>query len=307
MRTIAAVALVCVAATTAQAQGLGLEPAPPPPAFDEWRAAFGRSYASAEEVRHRAAVYAANVAIMVAHNARHEPWQMGVNAFSDLTAAEFSARVKSGGYRSAGAPTLAPPTTVVPPNVPASVDWETAGAVTKVKNQGDCGSCWAFSAVAAIEGAYWLATKKLVSLSEQNVMDCSSKAACSGGSMAAAFAWVEKNGGVCNESSYPYKARDEACHEAGCEKIAPLNSAHGVAANDEAALLAALAARPVSVAIEADQASFQHYRSGVLTAACGTKLDHGVLAVGYGVTTTGLGYYKVRAWLRRLRAAALSA
>jgi C1A family cysteine protease len=260
------------------------EPLPPPPPFSAWAQARGRVYATPEERALRARVYAANAAAIAAHNARGAPWRMAVNDFSDLTAAEFKSRVASG-YKAP--PHAPPPAAHVAAGsggaAPGSVDWTSRGAVTAVKNQGSCGSCWAFSAVGALEGAHFLATKELVSLSEQNVCDCASKAGCSGGSMDAAFAWVQKNKGLCTEAAYPYHAKDEACHDSACAKVGPIRGFAGVKADDEAALVAALAGRPVSVAIEADQASFQHYRDGVLTAACGTKLDHGVLAVGYGV------------------------
>ena len=281
--------LVAAAAVAAHAQQ---QPLPPPPPFAEWAQAHGRAYATAEERALRARVYAANVATIAAHNARGETWRMHVNEFSDLTPAEFKSRV-SGGYHMSP-PARAPPARVADGGAaPASVDWVSRGAVTAVKNQGGCGSCWAFSAVGALEGAHFLATKQLVSMSEQSVCDCASKAGCSGGSMDAAFAWVQKNKGVCTEAAYPYKGKDEACHDSTCAKVGPIRGFAGVKADDEAALVAALAERPVSVAIEADQAAFQHYRDGVLTAACGTKLDHGVLAVGYGVQAK-LAFWKVK-------------
>ena len=254
--------------------------APLQPSFAAWAAAHGRAYSRTER-RVRAAVFAANVAAIDAHNNAVPPpsWTMGVNQFSDLTGAEFKAAF-TGGYK-------ASPLRVTSADAadataaPAAIDWRDKGAVTPVKDQKQCGSCWAFSATGAVEGAHFLATGTLVSLSEQQIVSCDSKNGCDGGSMQAAFEYVIKNKGQCSEREYPYRARSEKC-ETNCTKVAALKSFSGVASRNEAALVAAIAGRPVSVAVEADQAAWQHYRSGVLTAACGTKLDHGVLAVGYG-------------------------
>lgn len=142
----------------------------------------------------------------------------------------------------------------------------------------------------------FLGTKTLVSLSEQELVDCSGAEGnhgCDGGAMQDGFRYIETKG-ICAEHAYPYKAKGGACEASKCTKVAHIGGFKGVAAHSENALLTAISERPVSVAIEADQNSFQHYSSGVMTAACGAKLDHGVLAVGYGVEN-GKDYYKVRA------------
>jgi len=180
--------------------------------------------------------------------------------------------------------------------VPDSVDWVAKGGVTEVKNQARCGSCWTFSATGAMEGAYFVATGKLVSLSEEELVQCDmTDMGCSGGSMEQAFAWVEKNG-ICSEEAYPYTSgsgvRGNCSHS--CEPAVTLTSYVDVPPNDETALQAAVAKGPVAIAIEADQMAFQLYRGGVLTnPGCGTKLDHGVLIVGYG-TDGGKDYWKVK-------------
>merc|ERR1740123_2285600 len=178
-----------------------------------------------------------------------------------------------------------------------SKDWVADGAVTSVKNQGQCGSCWAFSSTGALEGAWQIAGGGLVSLSEQELVDCAKNGneGCNGGSMDLAFQYLEKNT-VCTEASYPYAGKDGTCSAATCKTGIPSGSVRGykdVAHDDEQALLSAVAQQPISVAIEADQMAFQLYHGAILTKDCGTKLDHGVLVVGYG-TESGVDYWKVK-------------
>jgi KDEL-tailed cysteine endopeptidase len=179
-------------------------------------------------------------------------------------------------------------------NLPKSVDWTQNGAVTDVKDQGQCGSCWSFSTTGAVEGAYFLSSGNLVSLSEQQLVDCSSdegNQGCNGGLMDDAFTFIEKNG-ICKENDYKYTATDGKC-KTKCKSITKISSFVDVEPNNELALLQAVAKQPVSVAIEADESVFQFYSSGVLNSPCGTLLDHGVLLVGYG-DLNGVPYWKVK-------------
>ena len=188
--------------------------------------------------------------------------------------------------------------------VASSVNWVEKGAVTGVKDQGQCGSCWSFSTTGALEGAYYIKYGELLSFSEQQLVDCDNfknggrDFGCNGGLMDNAFNWISKNGGLCAESSYPYVSGDTET-SGSCEKTCSVISTSlikshvDVTPSSDSDMMAALSKQPVSVAIEADQRAFQLYSSGVFTDACGTNLDHGVLVVGYG-TLNGDDYYLIK-------------
>jgi C1A family cysteine protease len=299
--------------------------------FLAWRAQFGdKAPLLADEANYRYNVFVSNVVRVCKHNAGNLPWTMELNQFADLKVEEFAALVNAGGVRvpepdfsrsrsrttpksrtqsrsssqsksssksrtqSRSASRSPSPSASA---LPEAVDWQAAGAVTPVKNQGDCGSCWAFSATGAIEGLGFIRRGSLVSLSEQQLVDCSKSYGnygCNGGLMTNAFMYVAATGGLCSEAAYPYRAVQGTCaRSCARQPTSVISGFANVPRNSDAALAAAVAAGPVSVAIEADQASFQLYAGGVLTAACGSNLDHGVLAVGYGVAG-GLPYWKVK-------------
>ena len=170
--------------------------------------------------------------------------------------------------------------------IPESIDWRQRNVVTHVKNQGECGDCWAFSSTGSIEGAWAIKHRHLYNLSEQMLTDCSrnyGNNGCEGGLMDNAFKYVIDNGGLCSEKEYPYIGNDSICVQNQCNNVVKIKSYADVQPNDENILKRAVAIGPVSVAIQANVSSFQFYKSGVYQdPECGDQLDHGVLVVGYG-------------------------
>jgi cathepsin L len=257
-------------------------------------------------------VFGENMKTIVEHNILEDKtFTMTMNEFGSMTSEEF-VNTRMGLRRprddvERNGP-MKPRIQVLRSNVaqadpPVSVDWTTKGVVAEVKNQGSCGSCWAFSAVASLESAYALKTGKLVEFSEQELVSCdTADSGCSGGLMDTAFDWIERSsGGLCTESEYGYTSgvagiRGECLMSTCTPNPDSVPKGYVDVPPNEAALMAAVAEHgPVSVAIEADQSAFQFYHSGVLTGTCGTHLDHGVLLAGYGVdATTGLKFWKVK-------------
>ena len=231
-------------------------------------------------------------------NADKFGYTLEMNKFGDLDAGEF-ANIYNG-YRSRRRSSNTTAKFVATgAQLPDEVDWRTKGCVTGVKNQGQCGSCWAFSATGSLEGQHQLKTGNLVSLSEQNLVDCSGKYGndgCNGGLMDDAFEYIKANHGIDTEASYPYVARDERCRfnpsNVGATDTGYVDIKH----DDENALQEASATiGPISVAIDASHSSFQMYSGGVYyePSCSSTQLDHGVLVVGYG-TDNGEAYWLVK-------------
>ena len=264
--------------------------------FGNFQERFSKRYSNIQELETRFAIFRKNFIGIISHNADFsQNFTMGVNQFTDLTPDEFrdqyvgglKAEVGSYGCKSFSSSAS---------GSPASIDWRTKGAVTSVKDQGQCGSCWTFSATGAVEGAWAISKNQLIDLAEQELVDCATGFAygshgCNGGQMEGAFKFVIENG-QCALSAYPYTAIDGTCQK--CSAVAHISSCSDVMPNDQISLKAAVAQQPVAVAIEADTRYFQSYSSGVLTSSsCGTSLDHGVLAVGYG-TENGIDYWLVK-------------
>ena len=179
-------------------------------------------------------------------------------------------------------------------DIPKSIDWRNTNKVTDVKDQGQCGGCWAFSTTGAVEGITAITDNNLVNASEQELIDCSTQNnGCNGGIMDKGFEYVIENG-LCSEDSYPYQARDGMCHKFLCKQVASIDDFRDVQPNNENFLKYAVASQPVSVAIQANLSSFRFYKKGVYQDEnCGTNLDHGVLVVGYG-EEMGLPYWLVK-------------
>lgn len=275
--------------------------------FFDFIAQYGKSYGTKAEYNFRLEEFTKKLNEIEEHNANPEnTHRLGVNQFTDWTKDEFKRllgfrSVEQHGNSSRGVgPQKQPATYLDTTNLADSVNWVTAGGVTPVKNQGQCGSCWSFSSTGAMEGAYYVLSSNLDlrSLSEQQLVDCSTENnACNGGAMILAFSYAEQHA-IELESDYPYfsgTTMDSGACKADAKKGSVILTGYShVPGSTPDQLKAAIQQQPVSIGIEADQTVFNQYQSGIITSEkCGTKLDHGVLAVGYG-SEYGQDYYLVK-------------
>ncbi|CAN0913622.1 KDEL-tailed cysteine endopeptidase CEP2 [Linum grandiflorum] len=270
----------------AMASSSDLDPTDIGERYNKWMSKHGRKYKNRDEYFHRFQIYQSNVHYINYINSKNLSYQLTDNKFADLTNDEFKSR-----YLGLSMPRSNPKHKEctcggVSKPLPVQADWRKSGAVTKVKDQGNCGSCWAFSAVSAVESLHKIKTGKLLTLSEQELVDCDvdgENEGCNGGFMNDAFEFIKEIGGLATEKKYPYIGRDSICDKKKLKDLAVNIKGYVVVpANNETALQAAVAKQPVSVAVDAGSYSFQFYSSGVFTGSCGTNLNHGVVAVGYG-------------------------
>jgi KDEL-tailed cysteine endopeptidase len=268
--------------------------------FTNFQERFSKKYETVQELDERFSVFRSNFKQIIAHNLDFtQNFTMAVNQFTDLTPEEFKKQYVSGLQTEVGSYGCKSFSSSAS-GAPDSLDWRAKGAVTSVKDQGQCGSCWTFSATGAVEGAWAIAKSQLIDLSEQELVDCATGSAygshgCNGGEMEGAFKYVVEHG-QCALSSYPYTSgvskTGGSCQK--CAAVIEITSCSDVKPNDQISLKAAVVKQPVAIAIEADTRYFQSYSSGVLTSAsCGTNLDHGVLIVGYG-EENGQKYWLVK-------------
>lgn len=293
-------------------------------ANDEWRhfstfqSIYKKKYQTFEEFQYRFETFCTNIKTIIMHNSNESnTFKMSINQFADMTHDEFT-NWRRTGYKNIKNNKNNKSYSVkkgrlsaemcVPFNgtiftdatkmklLPSAVDWRTKAAVTPVKDQGQCGSCWSFSSTGAMEGAWAIAKGELVNLSEQQLMDCSRKygnQGCNGGDMDPSFIYAIQNGGLCKESDYSYQAVDSfTCKK--CKPVSQFTKCADVTPNNQLALKEAVSIGPVSVAIDANSKLFQFYSSGIITdTTCGTTLDHGVLTIGYG-DDSGIKYWLVK-------------
>jgi len=282
-------------------------------AFEEWKVQHGKVYKTAAEEATRYKVFLEN-----SEAVRSQPNILSLNEFADMTTTEFVA--ERNGLIPGAMPTPTRQHKISGTVAPSSVDWRDHNLVNKVKNQGQCGSCWAFSTVVSIEGQHAKSTGNLVSLSEQNLVDCVSGVhdkrlpnngtccqGCQGGFMSDAFQYVidKQGGGIDTESSYSYTGKTGTCAFNAKNDGASISAWTSIPAGDEGALLDAVATvGPISIGVDASSIGWQLYFGGIFKPlpliGCSSSpkhMDHGVAIVGYGnmtVNGTSEDYWIIR-------------
>ncbi|XP_028911912.1 cathepsin S [Ornithorhynchus anatinus] len=293
--------LVWLFLTWASAQGFLQQDSSLDTHWDLWKKTHGKHYSQENEETVRRLIWEKNLRLVMLHNLEHSlglhSYDLGMNHLGDMTSEEVAfllSKLQVSPQRTRNATYRSNPTQ----NLPDTVDWREKGCVTEVKSQGSCGACWAFSAVGALEAQVKLKTGKLVSLSAQNLVDCSSKYdnhGCNGGFMQRAFQYIIDNNGIDSDADYPYKAKDGQCQYNPASRAATCSKYTELPYGSEDVLKETVAnVGPVSVAIDASRPTFFLYKSGVyFDPSCNNTVNHGVLVVGYG-NLDGKDYWLVK-------------
>ncbi|RWV93496.1 hypothetical protein GW17_00044197 [Ensete ventricosum] len=271
----------------------GTNPMTPIDMFEQWIAQHGRKYANESEKSYRLGVFTRNLDYVNAfRRVGNRSYTVDLNRFADLTEEEFVAAYTTTGPRpSVSSYPGLKPFRYANVTAPSSIDWRNEGAVTPVKDQARCGSCWAFSAVASIEGINKIVKGSLISLSEQQLFACDQNDdGCVGGLHYRAFSYAVSNGGITTEENYPYQPDQVACDATKESDYAVTITGYAkVPANDEKLLMNAVANQPVSISVDAHK--FQFYSGGIFDEPCETNLNHDITLVGYGTDENGTAYW----------------
>uniref|UniRef100_A0A3Q1FBS4 Cathepsin L1-like n=2 Tax=Acanthochromis polyacanthus TaxID=80966 RepID=A0A3Q1FBS4_9TELE len=295
--------ILCCAVLLLAFVGIGCSSSALNKVWEEWKITHGKAYNNQTEVAFRRAVWEKNMLLVLKHNqeasAGKHSFTLGLNYLADMTAEEINEKMNGlkleevNQFRNDTFKDLSGR------SLPQSVDWRKKGLVSPVRDQGLCGSCWAFSSLGALEGQMKKQTGSLVPLSPQNLVDCSTgdgNLGCRGGYISKAFRYIIRNGGVDSESFYPYEHQNGKCRYSVSGKAASCSNFHVLPKGDERALQAAVASvGPVAVAVNAMLPSFHLYKGGLYNVpSCNPRLiNHAVLVVGYD-TDAGQDYWLVK-------------
>lgn len=273
--------------------------------FVEWQAKYNRAYTSPSEFDRRFEIWASNVQLIELHNEKFRvglsSYELGLNEYADLSWEEFKSRFLFSQPQDCSA--TGPKSVHNAVKRPTFVDWRTKGVVTKVKNQGSCGSCWTFSTTGAVESHTAIKTGVLPYLSESQLIDCAqnfNNHGCNGGLPSQAFEYIHWAGGIQGEDSYPYVPQDAPCKFDKSLALATVVKSMNITEGDEDGIIDAIAQNgPVSIAYQV-VSDFRLYKSGVYSSTVckngSHDVNHAVLAVGFDTTTTQYGkpYYIVK-------------